>query len=247
MPLDKPTNSKGYARLLLKHIFSKVRDTRRMMPPMEYRALAELIGLSDSQLSVALQELIRESWIALDNTTQGIRLTPDGVNAGDYWQYRAESVLNNDPLPESLPEIRMEIGHFAHERSTTMPKTPEWEWINGRLEDLRHRENMMTKQAGSTVYVQSGSGGRLNVNSTDNSVNIISISEIDVFPKLRQEIEANVIDPVKRRDIMAKLDELEQSKGTPTYAARFRDFIGVTADIMTIIGPFIQPLTALIK
>ena len=105
----------------------------------------------------------------------------------------------------------------------------------------------MKEQAGSTVYIQSGPGGRLNVNSTDNSVNVVSISEGDVFPRLRQEIEANVIDPAKRQEIVAKLDELEQSRGTPTYAARFRDFIAVTADIVTIIGPFIQPLTTLIK
>lgn len=106
----------------------------------------------------------------------------------------------------------------------------------------------MTKQAvTSTYYIQSGTGGRLNVNSADNSVNVVSISEGDVFPRLRQEIEANVIDPVKRQEIVAKLDELEQSKGTPGYASKFRDFIAVTADIMTIIGPFIQPLTTLIK
>jgi hypothetical protein len=105
MTLDKPTNSKGYARLLVKHIFSKVRETGRVIPPLEYKTLAHEIGLNDSQLSQAIRELKRENLIALDNTTQGMRLTGDGVQQGDYWQTRAATILNNDPFPESLEEV----------------------------------------------------------------------------------------------------------------------------------------------
>ena len=107
----------------------------------------------------------------------------------------------------------------------------------------------MTKEARSTIYVQqSGAGARINVNSTDTSVNVVSIAEDAVFPRLRNEIEANVKDSLKRQQYLSLApDELEQSKGSPSYAAKFKDFISVTADLMTIIGPFIQPLTALIK
>jgi hypothetical protein len=146
MALEKPTNSKGYARLLLKHIFSKVRDTGSLMPPMEYKALAVQIGFNDSQLAIALRELKRENWIALDNTTQGIRLTPDGVHTGDYWQYRAESVLLNDPLPDSLESVRIEMNHFGQELQGTQPRSSEWQWISARIEALRHQENVMTKK-----------------------------------------------------------------------------------------------------
>jgi hypothetical protein len=234
MPLDKTTNAGGRARLLLKHLFLKVRETGRRVPVAEYRA--SQIGLSELQQS-ALQQAAES----------GIYLTHNGVQTGDYLQTRQPVILLNDPLPDDLLDIRTELHHFAQERSRTLPGMPEWEWIEGRIDDLRHLENSMREQAGSTVYIQSGPGGRLNVNSTDNSMNVVSISEGGVFPRLRQEIEANVIDPAKRQEIVAKLDELEQSKGTPTYAARFRDFIAVTADIVTVIGPFILPLTTLIK
>jgi hypothetical protein len=245
MPLDKPTNAGGHARLLLKHLFLKVRDTRKRVPIAEYRGLQ--IGLSEVQLLSALRQLLRDGSIGMDAAERSIYLTPNGVHVGDSLQWRQPEILVNDPLPESLLDVRTEQRHFAQERSRTMPATPEWEWIKGRLDDLRHLENSMKEQAGSTVYIQSGPGGRLNVNSTDNSVNVVSISEGDVFPRLRQEIETSVIDHVKRKEIVAKLDELEQSKGTPGYASKFREFIAVSADIMTIIGPFIQPLTALIK
>jgi hypothetical protein len=117
MTLDKPTNSKAYARHILKHIFSEVRDGRRVMPLPEYQALAAKIGLRDDQLSTALQELKYDNLIALDSTTQGVQLTPQGVNEGDYWHTRPVRPLVRDPLPESLEEVRLEIRYFANEKS----------------------------------------------------------------------------------------------------------------------------------
>jgi hypothetical protein len=244
MRLEKPTNAGARARLLLKQLFMKVRETGRRVPVEEYRALQ--IGLSQSQLLSALQQLIRDGAIGVE-AESGIYLTHNGVQTGDYLQTRQPVILLKDPLPDDPLDIRTELRHFAQERSGTLPSMPDWEWIKGRIDDLRHLENSMKEQAASTVFIESGPGGRLNINSTDNSENVVSISEGDVFPRLRQEIEANVIDPAKRQEIVGKLDELEQSKGIPTHAATFRDFIGVTADFMTIIGPFIQPLTTLIK
>jgi hypothetical protein len=245
MTLDRPTNSKGYARLFVKHVFMKVRETRRMMPPMEYKALAVEIGLSDSQLSTAIRELKHANLIALDNTTQGITLTHNGIQEGDYWQTRAQTVLNNDPHPESLEEIRAELHHFNNGLSSTLPGTPEWKWIEARLNALMHRESMMVREAESTTYILSGTGARVNVNSTDNSVNTILISEADVFPKLRSELSAKVPDPARRQEIIAVVNELEEARGSSTYAEKFTSFLSIAADVMTIIGPFIPVLAAL--
>jgi hypothetical protein len=68
MTLDKPTNSKAYARHLLKHTFSEVRDSRRLVPQSDYQALAAKIGVRNDQLSTALQELKYDNLIALDST-----------------------------------------------------------------------------------------------------------------------------------------------------------------------------------
>lgn len=244
MPLDKPTNSKAYARHFLKHVFLVVRDSKREMPATEYKDLAAKIGLRDDQLSTALQELKYDNLIALDSTTQGIRLTPQGVHDGDYLHQRRLLPLVRDPLPESLEEVRLEIRYFAQEKSANLRGTPEWDWANGRLEDLRHLESMMVKETAGTVYVLSGPGARVNVNSTDNSVNTISISEADVFPKLRSELNAKVPDPVRRQEIIAGVNELEQARGSSTYAEKFTTFLSIAADVMTIISPFIPVLAA---
>ena len=151
MTLDKPTNSKAYARYFLKRVFLAVRDSGRVMPPPEYQALASKIGLRDDQLSTALQELKYDNFIALDSTTQGIRLTPQGVHEGDYWHQRPLPPLVRDPLPESLEEVRLEIRYFAKEKSQNLRGTPEWDWIDGRLDDLKHLESMMVKETAGTV------------------------------------------------------------------------------------------------
>jgi hypothetical protein len=83
MPLDKPTNAGGRARSLLKHLFLKVKDnTRRRVPIAEFRALQ--IGLSEAELLSALQQLLRDGSIGMDQAAEpGIYLTPNGVHAGD--------------------------------------------------------------------------------------------------------------------------------------------------------------------
>jgi hypothetical protein len=245
MTLDKPTNSKAYARCLLKSVFSEVRDSRRVMPLSEYQALAAKIGLRDDQLSTALRELKYDNLIALDSTTQSIQLTPQGVQDGDYLHTRPVRPLVRDPLPESLEEVRLEIRYFANEKSGNLRGTPEWDWANGRLEDLRHSESMMVKETAGTVYVLSGPGARAYVNSTDNSTNTISISEADVFPKLRSELNAKVPDPARRQEIIEVVNELEEARGSSTYAEKFTSFLSIAADVMTIIGPFIPVLAAL--
>jgi hypothetical protein len=243
MTLDKPTNSKAYARHLLKHIFSEVRDSKRVMPQPEYQAIAAKIGLRDDQLATGLQELKYDNLIALDST--GVRLTPQGVQEGDYLHTRPLLPLVRDPLPESLEEVRLEIRYFAREKSGNLRGTPEWDWVNGRLEDLRHSESMMVKEKAGTVYVLSGQQARLNINSIDNSVNSISISEEDVFPKLRSELNAKVPDSARRQEIIAVVNELEAARGSSSYAEKFTGFLSVAADVMTIIGPFVPVLAAL--
>jgi len=219
MTLDKPTNSKAYARHLLKHIFSEVRDSRRVMPQPEYQAIAARIGLRDDQLSTALQELKYDNLIALDST--GVRLTPQGVNDGDHLHTRPLRPLVRDPLPESLEEVRLEIRYFAGEQSGNLRGTPEWDWIDGRLGNLKHLESMMIKESTGTVYVLSGPGARVNIHSTDNSTNTIAISEADVFPKLRSELNAKVADPARRQEIIAVVNELEEARGSSSYAQKF--------------------------
>lgn len=52
-------------------------------------------------------------------------------------------------------------------------------------------------------------------------------------------------DPVRRQEIIAGVNELEEARGSSTYAERFTSFLSGAADVMTIISPFITVLAAL--
>src|SRR5208282_5175890 len=98
MSLNKPTNAKGYARLFLKHIYEKLGETGRAMPPLEYRSLANQIGLSDDQMAAALRLLKSELLIVYPNPTiEAFNLTTKGVQEADYLKFRQDFLLHNDP------------------------------------------------------------------------------------------------------------------------------------------------------
>jgi hypothetical protein len=236
MALEKPTNSKGYARLLLKHILSKVRDTGSLMPPMEYKALAVQIGFNDSQLAIALRELKRENWIALDNTTQGIRLTPDGAHTGDYWQYRAESVLLNDPLPDSLESVRIEMNHFGQELQGTQPRSSEWQWISARIEALRHQENVMTKEAGTSTYIKSGSEERLNERHNKLLVFISHSSQDQTLAEALIELLKSATGLVANQIRCSSVDGYRLPAGVNTED-RLREEVNATKVVVGLITP----------
>jgi hypothetical protein len=147
-------------------------------------------------------------------------LTPESVRRADYLRYRDEFILYTDPLPDSLEGINAEIGRLALERQKNLPKSDEWQLISARLEDLKHLESTMIKQTASpTVYIQSGAGSRLSVGSVDNSINYVTITEANVFPKLRSEIEAQLPDSSEKQEVLASLNELEEAKGSSSYGA----------------------------
>jgi hypothetical protein len=223
MALTSPTNENSYARHFLKHIFLKVPDSRHPVPRPEYEALATQLGLSDRQLAAAIKVLKHRNRVGIDPATQSIVLTPDGVHEGDYLQYREPSVDLNDPLPETLTETRAEIRHVFGERQGEQPGSYDWEWKSARLEALRHQENVMVKEAGTVnYYIQSGTGGRFNVHSTDNSVNHVAIAETDIFPKLRSKIQAEVPESAEKESVLISLSELERAKGSSAYGRSFR-------------------------
>jgi hypothetical protein len=91
------------------------------------------------------------------------------------------------------------------------------------LEALGHQENVMVKEAGTVnYYIQSGTGGRFNVHSTDNSVNHVAIAETDIFPKLRSKIQAEVPESAEKESVLISLSELERAKGSSAYGRSFR-------------------------
>jgi hypothetical protein len=110
------------------------------------------------------------------------------------------------------------------------------------------RRRLMTKKESSPItnyYVQ-GENARVNVNSTDNSVNVVMESKEEFFGTLQQRIESGVPEGAERRNILGALAALRESHGKPSFAQRYTDFMAAAASHITVIVPFIPALTEML-
>jgi len=67
----------------------------------------------------------------------------------------------------------------------------------------------------------------------------------DLFAEMRATITEKV-PSAERQATLAKVDELEHAKGKPSFLDRYKAFVAVAANPMTVLQPFILPLTQLI-
>jgi hypothetical protein len=91
-----------------------------------------------------------------------------------------------------------------------------------------------------------GHNARLNVNSTDKSVNVASVSNDKTFIQMR-EVAQSIQDEAEREKILARIAELESTKGSSGFLSSYQSFISSVADYMSIFGPFIPALTQMLS
>lgn len=89
-------------------------------------------------------------------------------------------------------------------------------------------------------YNLNGTNSKVNVNSTDNSVNYFGDN---TFNELRESVSKNIEDKVFKEEILNLIEKLEQSQKTPNFIQYYQEFISLMANQITIISPFIPALT----
>jgi hypothetical protein len=119
------------------------------------------------------------------------------------------------------------------------------EWVRTQID---RRRLMPNKNEGpAVIYSVQGDNSRLNLNSTDNSANIVVKSDAELFAKLREHIKAIVTDEGERGKIFNAITALQEAQGKPSFAQRYTDLIAVAADHMTILTPFIPALSEMLS
>lgn len=88
-----------------------------------------------------------------------------------------------------------------------------------------------------------GDNSRFNVNSTDNSINVASGS---VFAQLR-ETAASIDDEAERDNILARIEDLENSEGSGSFLQAYQNFMASAAAHMTVFAPLLPLLTKMLS
>jgi hypothetical protein len=112
---------------------------------------------------------------------------------------------------------------------------------------IDRRRLMAKKTEGSTtIYNVQGENARVNVNSHDHSVNVVTKSKEEFFTTLQQRIESGVPEGEERQKILNALTALQESHGKPAFAQRYTDFIATAANHLVLLTPFIPALTEML-
>ena len=130
---------------------------------------------------------------------------------------------------------------------------PQLQQMLGRLESMSQDEEIPLESKGSqgrpgtvNIYNLHGSHSRVNIQSNDRSVNVSSITEQQVFSGIREAVGQGVSDANERKVILEKLDALEKSVHSDDFVSKYKEFINIVADHMTIILPFLPALSQML-
>ena len=94
-----------------------------------------------------------------------------------------------------------------------------------------------------TVYNLIGPNARVNIQSTDSSTNVVNVESTVLFDNLRGAIRTSISDSELSETLMHCVEAMEAAAGTRTFADRYKDFIALAADHISVFGPFLPALT----
>jgi hypothetical protein len=99
----------------------------------------------------------------------------------------------------------------------------------------------------TNVYHVYGHNPHWNVQSTDQSLNVVTVTSGELFVQLREQVKVRVPASEEQAAILDRLEALEQAQNTNSFAQKYAEFIAVAANHMQLIAPFIPALTEMLQ
>jgi hypothetical protein len=118
--------------------------------------------------------------------------------------------------------------------------------LSCQIEQRRVTPKMKRPQATVNITYHLQDNARVNINSSDQSANSVTVTQQQLFADIRDRVTQQIAGE-DQAVVLAKLNELEQAQGTQTFSEKFTAFLAVTADYMTILGPFMPALAELAR
>jgi hypothetical protein len=111
---------------------------------------------------------------------------------------------------------------------------------------VRKETGLCVERQAATVYNVQGANPRVRVNSLDASVNVVTTAATSVFEQIKQTITDTVPDDGRREELLIHTEDLERAQGTPSFLERYKAFMAVAADHLTLLSPFLPALTQML-
>ncbi|MCC6348399.1 MAG: hypothetical protein IT347_02275 [Candidatus Eisenbacteria bacterium] len=143
------------------------------------------------------------------------------------------------PLPNGLVEVYVVTDRGFHRG---LPGA-----IADHYQTKVRKEPSLRPPSAPAVFHISGDNARVNINSVDQSANVVNTTPEALFRDLIRAIERGVADASQRTDLVERVKALEAARGTPSFVDQYQAFIASAAAHMTLLSPFIPALTQLLK
>ena len=113
-------------------------------------------------------------------------------------------------------------------------------------EVICHRSGAALAPKQSIVNNITGNNARVNIHSTDNSINQVGGASDEVFSQLIDVFRAQIGDAEARDKLVELVERMRQESKAGSFKGAYQRFISAAAEHMTIIAPFIPALTQLL-
>lgn len=116
--------------------------------------------------------------------------------------------------------------------------------IPGHFQVFGHPKGHMPHREGGNFNITiNGHNGRVNIDTTDNSTN--SVGDNPVFGQLMGAIDAS-ISGTDRDQLISVVQEMQSASGASGFKQAYQKFMTCAANHMTVVGPFLPALAALL-
>ena len=153
-------------------------------------------------------------------------------------------IEEGDTIERDLPHGRKEtfsVTHVQFHRSLGRIKD-FYEITTGNPNSVANRPGAL----GVSVHVTGSPHTRVNLNSVDNSSNVSNTQAHEVFHRTRHLLQTGVEDSEERAALLQSVNEMEATHETQDFITKYKDFMGLAANHMTVLTPIIPALTTLL-
>lgn len=157
--------------------------------------------------------------------------------------------VNSDDIGRNIWFLT-EKGYLRSSSAATLVRPLRCTPTSKLIDEIESGKNVdSSQQIGATVtqnFHLHGHNSRVNLNSKDNSVNVVSVSNDQTFVQMREAAQS-IQDESEREKILSHISELESAKGSNGFLSAYQKFMAVVSDHITVFGPFLPVLAQMLS
>ncbi len=174
-------------------------------------------------------------------------IAPDGsIRSTPQAQFTGSLIIIQGANVVVLPgdEIRRKLPNGTEEAFNVIDPVFYNEHFGPHFQIKVSRKGAFPPHTGGNYSVNvTGPNARVNIGSHDQSTNI---NAGDVFGDIAAALESGVQDQQKRDTLIEAVEEMKRQQGKTGFIHAYQKFVGLAADHIGLISPFLPALTNLI-